>query len=132
MTRKNPTDQRHRLHDSPVDEPQISSCGPNTPALPLSKAERLEDLINEFFDITRFNLTHLTLEEETVNLTRMLEQIAFEFQPVLAEKELTCETPPSPPDVQLICDPTSWSGYSITFCATPQLQLPKIPNCTLR
>ena len=28
----------------------------------LEKAERLEDLINEFFDITRFNLTHLTLD----------------------------------------------------------------------
>ena len=87
------------------DEPQISpELRAKYTGIALSKAERLEDLINEFFDITRFNLTHLTLEEETVNLTRMLEQIAFEFQPVLAEKELTCETRLAP-DVQLICDP---------------------------
>ena len=87
------------------DEPQISpELRAKYTGIALSKAERLEDLINEFFDITRFNLTHLTLEEESVNLTRMMEQIAFEFQPVLAEKELTCETHLAP-DVQLICDP---------------------------
>ena len=28
----------------------------------LDKAERLEDLINEFFDITRFNLSHIELD----------------------------------------------------------------------
>ena len=87
------------------DEPEISpELRAKYTGIALSKAERLEDLINEFFDITRFNLTHLTLEEESVNLTRMLEQVAFEFQPVLAEKELTCETRLAP-DVQLICDP---------------------------
>ena len=52
----------------------------------LDKAMRLEDLINEFFEITRFNLTHLTLEKETVNLSRMLEQITFEFTPALEKK----------------------------------------------
>ncbi|MDD4729867.1 MAG: HAMP domain-containing sensor histidine kinase [Dysgonamonadaceae bacterium] len=54
----------------------------------LDKAERLEDLINEFFEITRFNLSHISLEVSQVNLTRMLEQIIFEFQPILAEKSL--------------------------------------------
>ena len=39
----------------------------------LDKAERLEELINEFFDITRFNLTALTLETERLHLSRMLE-----------------------------------------------------------
>lgn len=29
----------------------------------LNKAERLEELINEFFDITRFNLSVMTLEK---------------------------------------------------------------------
>ncbi len=57
-------------------------------AISLDRAERLEDLINEFFEITRFNLSHLTLEYSMVNLTRMLEQIAFEFKPVLSEKNL--------------------------------------------
>lgn len=54
----------------------------------LDKAERLEDLINEFFEITRFNLSQITLEFSRVNLNRMLEQILFEFQPILAEKNL--------------------------------------------
>ena len=54
----------------------------------LDKAERLEALINEFFEITRFNLSQISLEVSQVNLTRMLEQIMFEFQPILAEKNL--------------------------------------------
>lgn len=33
----------------------------------LDKAERLEDLINEFFDITRFSLTSVTLDRRSVN-----------------------------------------------------------------
>ena len=70
----------------------------------LSKAQRLEELINEFFDITRFSLTHLTLEPETVNLTRMLEQITFEFNPILADKGLVWDLS-LPPDVELVCDP---------------------------
>ena len=48
----------------------------------LEKAERLEDLINEFFDITRFNLSRLELERQSVDLTRMLEQVASEFRPI--------------------------------------------------
>lgn len=56
----------------------------------LDKAERLEDLINEFFEITRFNLTNQVLEPSKVNLTRMLEQITYEFGPMLQEKNLTC------------------------------------------
>ena len=59
-------------------------------AISLEKAERLEDLINEFFEITRFNLTNLTLELSRVNLTRMLDQITFEFKPMLSPKNLTC------------------------------------------
>ena len=54
----------------------------------LDKAERLEDLINEFFEITRFNLSQITLEVSRINLNRLLEQVLFEFQPALAEKNL--------------------------------------------
>lgn len=70
----------------------------------LDKAERLEDLINEFFDITRFSLTSLTLELKTVSLSRMLEQTADEFAPLLAEKCLACRVL-APPDVSITCDP---------------------------
>lgn len=69
----------------------------------LKKAERLEDLINEFFEITRFNLTHITLELGNINMTRLLEQLVYEFSPMLAEKRLTCSLN-TPADVQFCCD----------------------------
>jgi two-component system sensor histidine kinase VanS len=87
------------------DEPQISQeLRARYTGIALDKAERLETLINEFFDITRFNLTHLTLEPESVNITRMLEQITFEFNPVLAEKSLRWDQHLAP-EVRIICDP---------------------------
>ncbi len=70
----------------------------------LDKAQRLEDLINEFFDITRFNLTTLILEPERTSLSRMLEQIASEFLPVLSEKELGWDLHIEP-GVEMVCDP---------------------------
>lgn len=69
----------------------------------LEKAERLEDLINEFFDITRFNLSNLTLDISKVNITRMIEQIAYEFKPMFDEKNLTCELKMDP-DLYVRCD----------------------------
>lgn len=49
----------------------------------LSKALRLEKLINEFFDITRYNLQQIELEKESVNLCHMLVQMTDEFYPLL-------------------------------------------------
>lgn len=69
----------------------------------LSNAERLDDLISEFFEISRFNLSHVTLEYSSINLTRLLEQLVFEIQPMLAEKELICSLDILP-DVKLRCD----------------------------
>jgi two-component system, OmpR family, sensor histidine kinase VanS len=55
-------------------------------SITLEKALRLEELINEFFEITRFNLQNITLEKEDINLHLLLEQLADEFYPVLAPK----------------------------------------------
>ncbi|QUO33654.1 HAMP domain-containing histidine kinase [Faecalicatena sp. Marseille-Q4148] len=86
------------------DEQQISEeLREKYLSITLEKAERLEDLINEFFEITRFNLSNLTLEKSRVNLTRMLEQLTFEFQPMLDEKHLTCRLD-APRDVMIVCD----------------------------
>jgi two-component system, OmpR family, sensor histidine kinase VanS len=72
------------------DEQQISEgLREKYLSISLDKAERLEELINEFFEITRFNLTQLSPDMSHINLTRMLEQITFEFNPLLAEKNLT-------------------------------------------
>lgn len=87
------------------DEPEISpELRAKYTDISLEKALRLEELINEFFDITRFNLSTLTLEKSRVNLTRMLEQITSEFLPVLSEKGLTWQTD-FEADVELVCDP---------------------------
>ena len=74
-------------------------------SIALDKAEHLEDLINEFFEITRFNLSSITLDYQRVNMTRLLEQLTFEFQPMLQEKHLCC-TLDFPPDVFVPCDPS--------------------------
>ncbi|MGI5883681.1 MAG: sensor histidine kinase [Candidatus Spyradocola sp.] len=79
------------------DEPNLSlESRARFTGIALSKAERLEDLINEFFDITRFSLTTLTLERKTIHFSRMLEQIAFEFRPLLSERnlEMDLQIPP--------------------------------------
>ena len=72
-------------------------------SISLEKAERLEDLINEFFEITRFNLFSITLEYSRINLTRMLEQLVYEFKPMLLEKNLKCELD-IPPNIMIKID----------------------------
>lgn len=54
----------------------------------LNKSLKLEDLLNEFFEITRFNLSNLSLDIEPLNLTRMLNQMASEFEVVMKQKDL--------------------------------------------
>ena len=54
----------------------------------LEKAYRLEQLINEFFEITRFNINNITLERNRIDLGMMISQIAEEFYPMLKDKGL--------------------------------------------
>ena len=69
----------------------------------IRKAHRLEELINEFFEITRFNLTAMELQKGRINFTRLLQQTIFEFQPMLEEKHLTCRLLANE-DVWVSCD----------------------------
>ena len=86
------------------DEQQISEeLREKYLSISLEKAERLEDLINEFFEITRFNLSNITLEYRRVNLTRLLEQLAYEFKPMFLEKNLECILE-AVPDISIRCD----------------------------
>lgn len=57
----------------------------------LNKAYRLEQLINEFFEITRFNIHNVTLERNRIDLNMMIAQITDEFYPMLSEKNLTVD-----------------------------------------
>ena len=55
------------------------------------KALRLNELILEFFDITKYNLQDIALEKEVIDLSLMLAQLADELYGVLQEKDLVCE-----------------------------------------
>lgn len=68
----------------------------------LNKSLRLEELINEFFEITRFNFSHMVLEKQTVNMTRMLNQMITEFYPVFQKQGLCCKTEFE--EVEVVCD----------------------------
>ncbi|MGG6310800.1 vancomycin resistance histidine kinase VanS [Paenibacillus macerans] len=50
----------------------------------LGKAYRLEQLIDEFFEITRYNLQTITLTKKHIDLYYMLVQMTDEFYPQLA------------------------------------------------
>lgn len=73
-------------------------------SIALDKAERLDDLINEFFDITRFNLSHIELNKQRINLTLMLQQLISEFAPMLRDKQLQISLD-APEGIMLRCDP---------------------------
>lgn len=72
-------------------------------SIALEKADRLEDLINEFFDIARFNLSSITLQYGDINLTMLLEQLIYEFSPMLSEKNMKCLLD-AERDIRIRCD----------------------------
>ncbi len=70
----------------------------------IDKAYRLEKMINEFFEITRYNLQQISIEKKTIDLYYMLVQLSDELSPVLsangnsvllkADENLTIEADP--------------------------------------
>ncbi len=68
------------------------------------KASRLRELINEFFEITKFNLQDIVLEKEQLNLSFLLEQLADESYGVLRDKYLTCSVK-TDDDLMVMGDP---------------------------
>lgn len=65
-------------------------------AVALEKAQRLETLLGELFDISRMELHQDGNKRENVQLTLLLEQITDEFYPLLAAKHLTLEAQIAP------------------------------------
>ena len=63
----------------------------------LDKAHRLDALIEEFFDITRFDFHDIVLTRGYVDLSLLLAQVADEFYPTLTEqgKHVEVQAPPS-------------------------------------
>ena len=56
----------------------------------LQKALRVEELTNQFFDITRYNLHDIPLTKQNINLSFLLEQLIEEAYPMLKERGLEC------------------------------------------
>lgn len=70
----------------------------------LDKALRLEKLINELFEITRYNLHQVVLETQTIDLTYLLSQLADEFYPLLKSHGNTVSLE-AEPEVLITADP---------------------------
>lgn len=56
----------------------------------LNKSFRLEELTNQFFDITRYNLHEMSVTKEKIDLSFLMEQLLDECYPMLQEKKLKC------------------------------------------
>ncbi|MDM8246455.1 ATP-binding protein [Collinsella tanakaei] len=71
------------LHEAPdlPEEQRVRFTG-----VALDKAHRLDALIEEFFDITRFDFHDIVLTRGYVDLSLMLAQVVDEFYPTLAEQ----------------------------------------------
>lgn len=52
----------------------------------LEKSNKLEKLINELFEITKYNSETITIKKEKINLTLLINQVIDEFYPILKEQ----------------------------------------------
>ncbi len=77
------------LRDGPgLDEAQRAKYT----GVALEKAQRLEELLKEFFDITSMELRSQDGDLVPIQLTVLLEQLTDEFYPLFSEKDLVCST----------------------------------------
>ena len=61
----------------------------------LEKSNKLEELINELFEITKYNSETLTIKKEKINLTLLINQVIDEFYPILKEQNKKINFSPS-------------------------------------
>lgn len=57
----------------------------------LNKAQRVEELTNQFFEITRYNLHDMPISKNKIDISFLLEQLIDECYPMLQEKGLECK-----------------------------------------
>lgn len=70
----------------------------------LDKAERLEGLIDEFFEITRYNLQSIPIEREQVDIQLFCNQVAEEFFPEAEAENITLKVE-APEEETFFVDP---------------------------
>lgn len=56
----------------------------------LDKALHVEELTNQFFEITRYNLHDMELTHDYLNVSLLIDQLVEECYPMFKEKNLTC------------------------------------------
>ena len=56
----------------------------------LKKSIRVEELTNQFFDITRYDLHTMPITKQKIDLVFLLDQLVEEAYPMLQEKKLKC------------------------------------------
>lgn len=83
--------------DLPVDD-RAKLAG-----IALDKAERLEGLVGEFFEITRYNLQTIPIERERVGIALFLGQVADELRPDANARGVSIEV--SAPEEAAFIDP---------------------------
>ena len=88
------------LHDEKSIRPELQD---KYLGIALRKSERLEELINEFFEMTKYNFSNTVLSISKVNLSLMLEQLIFEFKLMFHEKGVDCQMDIQP-DLTIPCD----------------------------
>ena len=57
----------------------------------LDKSLRVEELTNQFFDITRYNLQSMPITKQKIDIGFLLEQLIEESYPMLQNKKLECK-----------------------------------------
>jgi two-component system sensor histidine kinase VanS len=57
----------------------------------LRKAKRMQSLVEELFEITRYSITQIELEKTEVNLSMMLTQLVEEVRPVFEQRGIEAE-----------------------------------------
>ena len=82
----------------------------------LNKAYQLEKMINEFFEITRYNLQQISLTKETIDLYYMLVQLSDELSPLLAANGNTAKL---------------YADENLTVCGAPD-KLARVFNNVLK
>lgn len=77
-------------------------------ATALAKSERLEDLISEFFEITRYNLQAIPIERAQVEVQLFCRQLAEEFYPEAEARDLNIAVS-APEDATAFVDPDKFA-----------------------
>ena len=54
--------------------------------MPLNKSYKLENLVNELFEITKYNSHTIEISKEKIDLNMLLDQIIDEFYPILKKQ----------------------------------------------